>query len=176
MNRATAALLLPLVATGCGDPYAQRDQQPRPQPPPGEQRAHKLPARHEHVDPDELAETPEDAARRAAQLTTNWTGETAARRYRELARMMTGEARRQALEAAARLLTDPQLTGPGARSTGTVEAIADRQSSHTRRELVVVTREHVTADGLDETGWRVTLATAERRSGGWALSRWEPQP
>jgi type IV secretory pathway VirB10-like protein len=176
MTRATAVLLLALAAVGCGDPYAQPDHQPPPQPPPGEQPARKLPSRAEHVDPEELAATPEDAARRAAELTTNWTGGSAARQYRELARVTIGDARRQALEAAARLQTDPQLAAPGARSTATVEAVANRHPSDARRELLVVTRERVSADGLDETRWRVTLATAERRSGGWALSRWEPQP
>ncbi|MDQ4126323.1 MAG: hypothetical protein M3134_12120, partial [Actinomycetota bacterium] len=136
----------------------------------------KLPRREEKVDPQKLAATPEDAARRAAELTTNWTGETAARQYRELARVTVGEARKQALEAAARLQTDPQLSAPGARSTGTVEAFANRGSTVAGQELVVVTRERVAADGLNETRWRVTLATVERRARGWVLSRWEPQP
>ncbi|HEX8086576.1 MAG TPA: hypothetical protein VF529_19975 [Solirubrobacteraceae bacterium] len=176
MSRTIALLLVAALAAGCGDPYAQQ-QQPDRQPPPGEEPAHPLPKPRDRVRPEDLAPTPEDAARRAAELTTNWTGENAARTYAQLARISVGAARREALDTAARLPTDPQLSADGTRSTGTVEAITARPAvDRERRELIVVTRESLTADGLQEHRWRVTLATARRRDGGWALSRWEPQP
>ena len=173
-SRALVVTLLALAIAGCGaDPYAEPEQQP--QPPPGEQPSSPLPQQTDRVAREHLAPSPEEVARRAAELTTNWTGETAARRYAELARMSVGAARRDARASAARLPTDPQLAD--ARSTGTVEAIASASPRDDRqRRLIVVTRETVVADGLREARWRVTLATAERRAGGWVLSRWEPQP
>lgn len=176
MSRATQVLsigVLALGTTSCGDPYAERQE---PQPPPGEEPAPHLPRSKDWVRPDALARTPEDAARHAAELTTNWTGNTAGRRYAQLARITIGKARRSARESAARLATDSQLSAPGARGSGTAEVIATRSSDPRRRQLLVVTRETLRADGLHETRWRVTLATAERHRGGWALSRWEPQP
>ena len=178
MNRALGSRALPLavvalVTASCGDPYSEP---PTPSPPQGEQPGRPLPRVKERVQSGALARTPEDAAGRAAELTTNWPRETAARRYAQLARITVGEARRSARESAARLLTDSQLAAPGARSSGTVEVIATRSPGARRRELVVVTREALMADGLREQRWRVTLATAERRPGGWVLSRWQPQP
>lgn len=172
----SVVLTATLALAGCGDPYSQPDQRRDSQPPPGEQPAPAVPKPSERVDADALARTPEQAARRAAKLTTNWTGENAASKYAQLARITVGAARRDARDTAARLPTDPQLSAPGARSTGTVESIESRASERGRRELVVVTRETVIADGLREKRWRVTLVTAQRVDAGWVLSRWEPQP
>lgn len=174
MRRVVAIALLTTVLTGCGDPYAGRDDR-APALPEGEQPAHPLPRRDEAVPTRYLAPTPEEAARRAARLATNWTGATAARNYAELSRMTVGDARRSAREAASRLPADPQLGDSSTRSRGTVAAIAARSTAYGRRELIVVTHERLDGDGLHETRWRVTLATAVRRRGGWALSRWEPQ-
>jgi hypothetical protein len=172
-NRARPVAVLALAVAGCGDPYA--DSQ-KPAPPPGEQPASRLPDPTDRVAVQALAPTPEGAARRAAELATNWTGETAARNYAKLARVTVGAARRSARESAARLPTDSQLSAPGARSSGTVEAIATHSTGARRRQLVVVTRETLVADGVRDERWRVTLATAERRRGGWVIARWEPQP
>ena len=174
MRRPTtaAALVAALALAGCGDPYA--DPERANQPPPGEQPAPPLPKQADGVAPRHLAATPEEAARRAAELTTNWTGETAAARHAQFARITVGAARRDARESAARLPTDPQLGET--RSQGAVEAVATRETTKARRELVVVTHETLIGDGLNERRWRVTLATAEHRPGGWVLSRWEPQP
>lgn len=165
--------VLALVAASCGDPYSTRQE---PQPSQGEQPAPSLPMRQERVPAAALAPTPEDAARRAADLTINWTGETAARNYARLARITIGAARRSAHESATRLPTDAQLSAPGARSTGVVEAIATRSATARRRDLVVVTHETLSTDGLREARWRVTLAAAERHGRGWVISRWDPQP
>lgn len=160
-----AAVLLALLATGCGaDPYTSA---PVPRTVAGELPA---PPVHEPRARSTSAPTPEAAARRAAELTTNWTGTTAAGNYRRLARLTTGHARRDAEAAAARLPTDPQLDST--QSEGSVKAIART----TRTDLIVVTRETLTGDGLRQTRWRVTLARAERHGDGWLLSRWEPQP
>ena len=172
---AFAFLLAALALAGCGDPYAAPKNSDVP-PPPGEKPARAVPEQPDHVAREDVAATPEAAARQAAELTTNWTGETAARRYAAFARITVGAARIAARESAARLTTDAQLAAPGARSTGAVEAVATRSVAAARRELIVVTRETLTADGLREQRWRVTLATAERRRRGWVLSRWEPQP
>lgn len=159
--------------TGCGpDPYA--DQRPDPKPPPGEQPAPPLPRHRDKGASHAPAATPAHAARRAAELTTNWTGETAAARYAELARITVGAARRDARQSAARLPTDPQLVGT--RSIGTVEAIVTRTTTGRGRHLMVVTHETLSGDGVRDRRWRVTLATVERRAGGWVVSRWEPQP
>jgi hypothetical protein len=159
-----AAVLLALLAAGCADPYTDA--------PPPRTVAGELPAPpvHQPDAPTTPARTPEAAARRAAELTTTWTGETAAANYRRLARLTTGEARRDAEATAARLPTDPQLDAT--QSEGSVKAIART----TRSDLIVVTRETLTGDGLRQTRWRVTLARAERHGDGWLLSRWEPQP
>jgi hypothetical protein len=178
MTRSRALILMGLAVAvaGCGnDPYAQPDRSHDPEPPPGEQPAPPLPKPIERVSRPHLAPTPEQAARRAAELTTNWTGQTVVRQYAAFARLTVGEARRQARQSAARLPTDPQLAATGSRSTGTVEVVANRTGSRARR-LVIVTYEIVTADGLRDERWRVTLATAERRRDGWVISRWEPQP
>ena len=173
MKRVAPALIALIAATGCGaDPYA--DQPPERRPPPGEQPAPRIPRHAEAVAPRALASTPEEAARRAAELTTNWTGETAARRYAELTRITVGAARRDARQSAARLPTDPQLAGT--RSTGTIEAIATRDTARGAHRLIVVTHETLSGDDLRERRWRITLATVERRAGGWVVSRWEPQP
>ena len=169
----TVVLATAAAATGCGDPYADPRQ---PRPPQGEQPAQPVARPRQQVPSEALARTAEEAARRAAELTTNWTGETAARRYAQFARVSVGEARRSARESAARLPTDSQLAAPGARSSGTVEVIAPRSIGARRRELVVVTRETLVADGLRDERWRVTLATVKRWPGGWVLSRWQPQP
>lgn len=166
-------LLTMIVAGGCGDPYAEQRQ---PTAPPGERPAGPLPQRVEQVPRRAPGSTPEHAARRAAELTMNWTGETAARNYAELARITVGSARATARESAARLPSDPQLSAPGAQSTGTVEAIVVRSAALRTRDLIVVTRESLISDGLRQNRWRITLATAERRTGGWVVSRWQPQP
>lgn len=158
------------AATGCADPYATRA--PKQAPAPGELPAPPVPAPDERL--GRLPTSPEAAVRRAAKLTTTWTAYTAADRYVQLATFSTGAARRNAREAAARLPTDPHLDGTS--SHGRVAAIIRRSASRRRRELLVVTHETVRADGLVERRWRVTLATIERRSSGWAISRWEPQP
>ena len=160
------AVLLALLAAGCGieDPY--------PHAPPPRTVLGEIPA--PRVEQPQRPATPmrtaEAAARRAAELTTNWTGETAAANYRRLARLTTGQARRDAEAAAAQLPTDAQLDAT--QSEGSVHAI----TRTTRRDLIVVTRETLTGTGLRQTRWRVTLARAERLGDGWLLSRWEPQP
>ena len=177
MRRVAAGLCaLALALSGCADPYGGPEHKRPPSPPPGEQPAPRLPRRAEHVDQRDLASTPEEAARRAAELTTNWTGRTVASRYAELARTSIGAARRDARQSAARLPTDGQLTSARTRSSGTVEAVAARSRGTREREFVVVTHEIVISDGLRDDRWRVTLATAELRIRGWVISRWEPQP
>jgi hypothetical protein len=171
-----ARLALALAGTalaGCADPYAPAHEPPeRTTPAPGELAAPPVRRAPETVARSALSRTPDAVARRAAELTTNWTGETVARRYAELAKFSVGEARRAAKRSAAQLPTDPQVTAPGARSTGTVQAIAHQ----TATRLIVVTRETLNADGLRETRWRVTLAEVRRQGARWALARWEPQP
>lgn len=165
-----AVIAAAAAAAGCADPYTARA--PEQAPVPGELPAPPVPAPDERL--GRLPKLPEAAVRRAVELTTTWTARTAADRYAELATFSTGEARRHAGEAATRLPTDPQLDGTS--SHGRVAAIVSRSASRHRRELLVVTREAVRADGLVERRWRVTLATVERRGSGWAISRWEPQP
>jgi len=122
-----------------------------------------------------LAASPHAAARRAADLVGNWTAKTVAARYAALAAFSVDQARDTALRAAAQLPTDPQLTAPGATGSSTVEAIIARGKGP-RRELLIVTRDRIQADGHHQTRWRLTLAEATRLPAGWALSRWEPQP
>jgi hypothetical protein len=171
-----AALVTALALAGCADPYDEPAREAQPTLPPGEEPAPPLPQRADDVAAQHLAATPAEAARRAAELTSNWTAETVARRYAELARMTVGPARRDARESAARLPTDNRLGASETRSTGTVEAVTTRAASARRHQLIVVTHETLVGDGLRDERWRVTLATVERRSGGWVLSRWEPQP
>jgi hypothetical protein len=165
-----AALVMATAA--CGDPYAR----PKQPPPHGEQPESRPGKPRDRVSRRQVARTPEGAALRAAALTTNWTGETVARNYEQLARISIGAARRSALDALARLSTDPQMTAPGARSTGTVEAITTRRAAPRERQLLVVTHETVVADGLRDDRWRVTLAAVHRRFDGWAIVSWDPQP
>lgn len=166
-----AAALIAASASGCVDPYAG-DPQRRPATVAGEVPAPTVRQPAERL--SALPPTPEAAARRAAELTTTWTSADAARRYAELATFSTGAARRDAHDAAARLPTDAQLEGSS--SDGDIAAIITRSAGAHDRELLVVTRETLRADGLVDRRWRVTLASVERRRGGWALSRWEPQP
>ena len=167
----SAAVLASVATAGCADPYAGD--------PPRQTTtvAGELPAPPVRRPADRfgtLPASPEAAARRAAELTTTWTGADAARRYAEFSKFATGAARRQAQEAAARLPTDPQLAGVS--STGQVAAVVTRRAARTERDLLVVTRETVRGDGLVDRRWRVTLASVERRGAGWAISRWDPQP
>lgn len=166
------AVVLAATSVGCADPYAG-DPSRQTATVAGEVPASPVRQPAERV--GKLPATPEEAARRAAELTTTWTSRNAARRYAEFSTFTTRAARRQAQDAAARLPTDPGLAG--ATSTGRVAAVvARRPSRRGERELLVVTHETVRVDGRVDRRWRVTLACAERRDGGWAISRWEPQP
>jgi hypothetical protein len=160
-----------MVATGCADPYARRPAADR-ETVSGELPAPSVSATKERL--GRLPASPEAAARRAAELTTNWTAKTAADRYSELATFSVGPARRHAREAAARLPTDSQLDTTHSR--GQVAAVIARDDGATKRVLLVVTHEIVDGDGLTHRRSRVTLSTVERRDGGWAVRRWEPQP
>lgn len=165
------AVIAVAAASGCVDPYAG-DRPRRAATVAGEVPAPPVARPVERL--GALPATPEAAARRAAELTTTWTSADAAGRYAELATFAIGAARRQAQEAAARLPTDPQLEGSS--SEGEIVAVITRFAGPRHSALVVVTRETLRAEGLVDRRWRVTLASAERRRGGWALARWEPQP
>jgi hypothetical protein len=164
------ALALVAGTTGCGDPYATPS--PEPAPPPGAQPAKAVAPPQQRGLPEP---TPESAARRAAELAGNWTGETIEQRYSELARRTTGVARAQAEQTAAAARTDRQLAAPGARSIAIVHAITTRGTG-ARRRLLVVTHETLVTDGVRSVRWRVTVAEARRSAGGWVIARWEPQP
>lgn len=179
MNRrplhvAVAGIATTLMLAGCTDPYATAPERRR-QPPPGELAAPSVRATPHRIKSRQVADSPHAAARRAAELVGNWTGETVAARYAQLAAFSIGQARAAAQSAAAQLPTDAQLTAPGARGSTTVEAVIARGSGPTRT-LLVVTRDRVEADGHHQTRWRITIAETRSLSGGWALSRWEPQP
>ena len=174
MQRATvtAAVIAAAAVAACADPYASEAPSGRATAVAGEIPA--PPVRQAAEPLIALPASPEAAARRAAELTTTWSSENAARRYAELATIATGPARREAQQTAARLPTDPQLDGT--RSEGHVAAVVTRSARNGEHEMLVITRETVRADGLVDRRWRVTLASVERRDGGWAVSRWEPQP
>ena len=166
---------LAVTLAGCGDPYADEPRPAQAPPPPGEEPSRPVPRSADRVSRDAYSPTPEAAARSAAELAGNWTGETIADRYAQLARRSVGSARDAAQRVAAQAGTDPQLTAPGARSIAIVHAVTTHGRGRSRR-LVIVTHETVTAEPVRQARWRVTLATAERRVGGWIVSRWEPQP
>ena len=168
MKAALPALLAAAAVTGCADPYAN---EPKPAVA-GEQPASKIERPRDQGEP---ARTPEAAARRAAELAGNWTGETVRDRYTALARATVDDARRNAEQVAAQAGTDPQLSAPGARSVAIVHAVAIRGVGP-RRRAIVVTHETLTADGLTDARWRVTVAVVRRQGDGWVVAKWEPQP
>ena len=168
MKAAVPALLAAAAVTGCADPYAT-EHKPAVA---GEQPAKRI---ERPRDRGEAARTPEAAARRAAELAGNWNGETVRDRYTTLAKATVDNARRQAEQVAAQAGTDPQLSAPGARSVAIVHAVAIRGTGP-RRRAIVVTHETLTADGLTEARWRVTVAVVRRQGDGWVVAKWEPQP
>ena len=167
------AVIAAIAVSGCADPYANDSaRKGEPPPPPGEQPSTPVDEAPERGIP---SATPEDAARRAAELAGNWTAETIASRYAELARRTTGAARDDARQAAARARTDPELNAPGAKSIAIVHGAIARGTG-VRRRVLVITHETLIADGLNDARWRVTVAEAKRQGHGWIISRWEPQP
>jgi hypothetical protein len=123
----------------------------------------------------QAGQTPEATLRRAALLYGNWTSASAAARLLQMAAVSVGQAHAELRQAAAQALTDRQQSG--VRSSATIEATSVEDAGR-RRVALVVTRERVWARDLPSTGWRyrVTTATLERRSDGWVISRWAPQP
>lgn len=174
MNRTLiAASAVAATLAGCAtDPYAE---DPKPLPPAGEEPSKPVEQPRDRIPATAYSPTPEAAGRRAAELAGNWTRETVVDRYTELARHTIGQARDAAQQVAAQADTDPQLTAPGARSIAIVHAVTAYGRGRKRR-LIIVTHETVTADPIRDSRWRVTVAEAERREVGWAVSRWEPQP
>lgn len=168
-TRVTLATATALLLAGCGDPYVDR---PPPSPPSGELAAPPVARDDERLAPDAPLPAPAAVAERAAKLTTNWTSDTAAANYARLAELSAGSARDDFAQAAASLPTDPE---PTTHASGRLEAITERTRGD-RSRLIVVTRETTRGDGLRDSRWRVTLATAEQRTGGWVLTEWQPQP
>ncbi len=161
------------AALGCADPYTTQPKAATPSQVPGEQPAPAI-SRGE-PGPTRTFRSPQAAARHAARLTGTWTGETVADHYRQLARQTTGPARRMAAQAAAQLPTDPQLTAPGARSHTIIQAITTHPRG-IRRDMLLVVRERLHADGLIHDRLRVIKVTAQRHRDGWILSLSQPQP
>jgi hypothetical protein len=81
--------------------------------------------------------------------------------------------------AAAQTAGDYELKHGGVANRGTVEAVAPL-GGH-RYQYVVVTREQTTASNTSayqglRPSWHLALATvAQLASGGWAISRWQPE-
>ncbi len=167
------ALAVAPAALGCADPYTAPPKSAMPPPVAGEQPAPTI--TRAEPGPTRTFPSPQAAARHAAKLTGTWTGQTIADHYRQLAQQTTGPARRMAAQAAAQLPTDPQLTAPGARSHTTIQAITTHPRG-TQRDLLLVVRERLHADGLTQDRLRVIKATAQRHRDGWALTQWQPQP
>jgi hypothetical protein len=174
MRALVLAMTASLVLAGCADPYAERPRAPN-DPVAGEQPASPVRKPDESLAAEGLAHSPEGAVRQAVELSGNWTAETIGRNHERLAASTTGQARRDAQRTAAQATTDPQLTAPGAKSIAILHAVVPRAGGPNRR-LLVVTHETLTADGVRQTRFRVTLAEAQKLGDGWVLSRWEPQP
>jgi len=174
MRALLLTMLIALSLAGCADPYAEFAPDPRA-PVAGEQPAAPVPAPRDQTPAGTAARSPEAAVRHAVDLTGNWSSETIARQHERFAAASTGQARRDAQRVAAQATTDPQLSGPGARSIAVLHAVVPRGSGPHRR-LLVVTHETVVADGTRTARFRVTIAEAQQVGDGWALARWEPQP
>lgn len=129
----------------------------------------------------EPSATPQLAVERFAVLYINWDYRTLAGIQRRLAASAVGEASAMNARAAARTPADYELRGGRVTNRGQIVALTDTRSTQTgasERHLVLVTFEHTTGGRVyDELrpAYHVTLATARRVQGGWAVSRWEPQ-
>jgi hypothetical protein len=122
-----------------------------------------------------LPSTPQQAARRGAQLQGNWTATSAAAQQRRFAAISIGQARLDAQLAAAEIPTDPQIQAGHARSTAIVASVTITGGGTVRRAIVVA-HESVRAPRVHDVKWRVTLARLRRVDNGWAIESWEPQP
>jgi hypothetical protein len=195
LSRRIAPVLAALLIAGCapGDPYSDEEATSAPRPqldaapngeaaitpkPPG---TGELPGHAPRRLLDQRArfrragQTPEATLERAALLYGNWTSASAAARLRQMAALTVGQAHAELSQAAAQAQVDRQQSG--ARSRATVAAISVGGRGQ-RRTALVVARERVEAPDLPFSGWRYRVSTAvlERRSAGWVISRWAPQP
>jgi hypothetical protein len=125
---------------------------------------------------DGAAVTPRQALERFGQLAINWTYKTLAAQQRRLARLSIGAASHAQQRAAAQTPLDYQLRRGRIENHGRIVAIAPTgRAGH----YVVVTREQITtarASTAVNASYHVTLAVVHRlRSGGYAVSSWQPQ-
>jgi hypothetical protein len=143
-------------------------------------------ATHEYPSPatppqtaDGQATGPLAAIRSFATKYINWQADGVTQRMRSLAAQSVGQARSEMELAAAQTAGDYELQRGGIANSGTVEAIAPLRGHE--HEYVVITLERTTAtattayQGL-RPAWHLALATVvQLASGGWALSRWQPE-
>jgi hypothetical protein len=122
---------------------------------------------------------PKTAVRAFATAYVNWTAASVTGRLRVLASLSVGQARAAMTLAAAETARDYELRRSGVANHGTVEAVTALSGGP--GQYVVVTREWTTAAATDayrglRPAWHVALATVTRlRTGGWALSGWQPE-
>jgi hypothetical protein len=144
------------------------------------QRTHEYPA--PPPPPETVASAQSGAIQAIRAFATgyiNWSADTVAADMSSLASRSVGQARAAMELAAAQTAQDYELQRGGISNSGTVEAIAPLAGHH--GQYLVVTRELTTAanttvyEGL-RPAWHVALATVARvPSGGWAVSRWQPE-
>jgi hypothetical protein len=118
------------------------------------------------------------AIQRFAALYVNWTYRTIAEHRRALAAMAVGDAAAAQRRGAAQVQSDGELRIGKVENHGKIVSVARDRTARSADRYVVVTRETTTGEGTYQglpAGYHVTLATAARVSGGFAVSDWEPQ-
>jgi hypothetical protein len=126
--------------------------------------------------PAGAAATPDEAIRTVALAWANWTPATLHAQHRRAIALTTGRAAKL-LKTESAQLEDGVVSSPDElRSQGKVEALTLRPGTD-RRDAILVTREKLLGLGPlgSEKEYIVTLATAERRTNGWIVTRWERQ-
>jgi hypothetical protein len=160
---------------------------PGPKPTPGSkptpltraERAHEVPTPQPRQIVSAAAASPVVAIEAFATAYVNWRAGNVSARMRALAALSVGQARSALSLAAAQTADDYELRNGGIANSGTVRAVAPVLGA--AGQYAVVTLERTTASNTNayqglRPAWHLALATVKRqRSGGWAVSVWQPE-
>ena len=177
--------LLTVLLAGCQDPYdqqAERRDEPRPAARDHARDDERPPLAREHDTAPAVSSDTQGSPRAAVDAFcsqwSNWSWRTIERQQRRLAGLATGRLARQLAAEAQLRAQDQTLPRDRLGTRGRVVAIDINPGTATRNAVCVAWEEQLAHGHADAEGarHRVYLTTVQRTDGGWAITRWEPQP